>query len=367
MKFGLMAQIQMPRPWGEASERHAFWNAVEQAVHAEAVGFDYYWLTEQHFYVEIGHSASPEMVLAALSQRTTRMRLGFGVILLPLHHPFLVAERVATLDVLSRGRADFGCGHGTSPYITEGFGVDAAEGREMADESLRAIMAMFKHERFEGFEGKHWKLPPRQVVPRPIQRPHPPLWVAASNIDTFVQAADRGFGVLGVTRVLPEDMKPAVDAYWQGVRTADPASFYGEVANPHAGAFAITACDADDHRGRALACAAARWYYGDNDAELNSLRFGTGKGGRKSVSAVVASRSDDELINDGIVIGGDPDRCSQGVERWADTGLDLTLFQLQVGNATHDDVMRSLDLLGEKVIPRFRERGDAERTEVSGG
>lgn len=359
MQFGLMAQIQIPRPWDETTEREAFWNAVEQAAHAEAVGFDYYWLTEQHFYVEIGHSAAPEMILAALSQRTSHMRLGFGVILLPLHHPFLVAERVATLDVLSRGRADFGCGRGTSPYITEGFGVDAAESREMADESLRAVMAIFKQERFEGFEGKYWTLPPRQVVPRPVQRPHPPLWVAASNIDTFAQAAGRGFGVIGVTRVLPEDMKPAVDAYWQGVRDADPASFYGEVENPHAGAFAIAACDTDDRRGRAHACAAARWYYGDNDAELNNLRFGTARDGRKSVSAVVASRSDDELIAEGIVIGGDPDSCSRGIERWADIGLDLMLLQLQVGNANHDAVMRSLDLLGEKVIPRFRGAGAA--------
>ena len=355
VKFGLMAQIQMPRPWDENTERQAFWNAIKQAAHAEDVGFDYYWLTEQHFYVEIGHSASPEMLLAALSQRTHRIRLGFGVILLPLHHPFLVAERVATLDVLSNGRADFGCGRGTSPYITEAFGVDAVEGREMADESLRAILSIFKHERFEGFEGKYWNLPPRQVVPQPIQRPHPPLWVAASNIDTFAHAAEKGFGVIGVTRVLPADMKPAVDAYWQAVRDADPEAFYGEVANPHAGAFAIAACNEDDQQGRALACAAARWYYGDNDAELNSLRFGSARGGRKSVSGIVADRSDDELIADGIVIGGAPDSCSRGIELWADIGLDLMLFQLQVGNATHEQVMRSLDLLGEKVLPRFRD------------
>ena len=355
MKFGLMAQIQIPRPWDQSTERHAYWNALEQAVHAESVGFDYYWLTEQHFYVEIGHSASPEMMLAALSQRTHRMRLGFGVILLPIHHPFLVAERVATLDVLCNGRADFGCGRGTAGYIIEGFGVDPGAGRDMADESLRAVMSMFKHERFDGFEGKYWSLPARQVVPRPVQKPHPPLWVAASNVDTFVHAARRGLGVLGVTRIPPEEAKPAVDAYWETARDADPGDFYGEVANPHVGAFAIACCDRDDPVGRAVGCAAARWYYGDNDAELNHLRFGSAAGGRHAVSQVVASRSDDELVADGIVVGGNPDTCSRAIERWVEVGLDHMMFQLQVGNTSHDQVLRSLDLMGEKVLPRFRD------------
>ena len=355
MKFGLMAQIQMPRPWDEVTERQAYWNALEQAVHAEAVGFDYYWLTEQHFYVEIGHSASPEMMLAALSQRTTTIRLGFSVILLPLHHPFLVAERVATLDILSNGRADFGCGRGTAAYINEGFGVDSAEGRAMTDESLRAVMEIFRNERFEGFEGKYWSLPPRQVVPRPLQKPHPPLWTAASNLDTFVHAARKGLGVLGVTRIPPEEAKPAVDAYWETVRDADPKDLYGDVANPHVGAFAIACCDQDNRVGRAVGCAAARWYYGDNDAELNRIRFGSAKEGRKGVSQVVSSRTDDELVADGIVVGGNPDSCSRAIEQWVEVGLDHMLFQLQVGNTTHEQVLRSLDLLGEKVLPRFRD------------
>ena len=114
MKFGLMTQIQMPRPWTETTERQGFWNAIEQVVAAEEAGFDHFWVTEQHFFIEIGHCSQPEMLLAALSQRTKRIRLGFGVVLMPLHNPFYVAERVATLDVLSNGRAEFGAGRGTT-------------------------------------------------------------------------------------------------------------------------------------------------------------------------------------------------------------------------------------------------------------
>ena len=96
----------------------------------------------------------------------------------------MIAERVATLDVLSNGRAEFGTGRGTTPYIVEGLGFDPAKGREVGRESLEAIMKMYDHEMFPGYEGEHFKLPARNVIPRPIQMPHPPLWVAATNLET---------------------------------------------------------------------------------------------------------------------------------------------------------------------------------------
>ena len=348
-----MVQIQMPRPWTETTEREGYWNALDEAVQAENVGFDYFWLTEQHFYVEIGHSVCSDMFLAALSQRTHRMRLGFGVILLPCHHPFHVAEKVATLDILSNGRAEFGFGRGTAPYIVEGFGVEAGDARELANESIQAVLQMFEHERFPGFKGDYFDLPPRQVIPRPIQKPHPPLWVAASNIETWARSAERGVGVIGVTRMPPEEAKPAVQEYWSIIRHADPSGFYGKFPNPHAGAFAITCCDADDRVGREVACAGARWYYGQNDAELNRLRFGSAAG-IKGVLKTVQERTNDQLIEDALVVGGNPDTCSRVIERWAEIGLDQMVFMIKAGNTTHDQVMRSLELLGEKVMPRFR-------------
>jgi alkanesulfonate monooxygenase SsuD/methylene tetrahydromethanopterin reductase-like flavin-dependent oxidoreductase (luciferase family) len=353
MKFGLMAQIQMPRPWTATSEREAYWNALSEAEQGEAVGFDYFWLTEQHFYIEIGHSVCSDMFLAALSQRTERMRLGFGVMLLPCHHPFQVAEKVATLDVLSNGRAEFGFGRGTAPYIVEGFGVDADQARDLSDESIRAVLQMFKHERFPGFKGKYFDLPARQVIPRPVQQPHPPLWVAASNLDSWTRAAERGFGVIGVTRMPPEEVRPAVTDYWATVRDWQPTDCYGSFANPHAGAFAIAYCDEDDRIGREVACSAARWYYGQNDAELNRLRFGSAVG-IQGVMKAVESRTDDELIDDALVVGGNPDTCARVIERWAEIGLDQMVLLMKAGHTTHDQVMRSLDLFGEKVLPRFR-------------
>ncbi len=357
MKFGYMMQLQLPRPWTETTEQEAYTNAIEQAAKAEEVGFNRIWLTEQHFYVEIGHIASPEMLLAAISQRTKTIRLGFGVIVLPCHHPFHVAERVGTLDLLSNGRAEFGVGRGTAGYITEAFGVSGEEAREYADESLRAVLSMFEHERFPGHKGKYFNLPERQVVPRPIQKPHPPLWTAASNLNTWTHAARQGLGVIGVTRVPPEEAKPAVQEYWETIKASGPDDWVGKYANPSAGAFAITCCHDDDAIGRDIATAGARWYYGQNDAELNRLRFGSAAG-IKGVLATVKSRTDTELVDDGMVVGGNADTCSRVVERWAEIGLDQMVFMMQAGHTNHDQVMRSLELIGEKVIPRFRNASD---------
>jgi len=352
MKFGIMTQIQMPRPWTEVTERNAYWNALDQGVAAEQAGFEYFWITEQHFLIEIGHAPAPDMFLAALSQRTTTLRLGLGVVLLPLHNPFKVAERVATLDVLSRGRVEFGTGRGTSSYIVEGFGLDASKGREVGRESLEAILKMYKGEFFEGYHGEHFDLPARHVTPRPIQGPHPPLWIAATNLETYEFAGQQGFGVIGVTRNSHADTKAAVGRYRAAIRNPDRSRQIGKVANENVAVFGIAACHQDDSIGRDIACRAARWYYGDNDAELNHLRFTTA-GGVAKIRERIASLTDGDLVANGMAIGGNPDTVSRQVEKWAETGLDQMIFMIQAGNTTHDQVMRSIELIGRHVIPRF--------------
>src|SRR5882724_5564070 len=229
MKFGLMTQLQIPRPWVETTERYAFWHALDQTVAAEQVGFDHFWITEQHFYAEIGHSSTPDMILAALSQRTRRIRLGYAVVLMPCHNPFYIAERVATLDVLSNGRCEFGAGRGTAAYVVEGLGfnADAESSRVIGREALEAVVQMLEQEHFPGFKSAHFDLPPRQVVPRPIQRPHPPLWYAASNLETFERAGAAGVGVIGVTRYTHAEVRPHVEAYRAAIKAADPARFVG--------------------------------------------------------------------------------------------------------------------------------------------
>jgi alkanesulfonate monooxygenase SsuD/methylene tetrahydromethanopterin reductase-like flavin-dependent oxidoreductase (luciferase family) len=352
MKFGLMTQIQMPRPWGADAEMHAYHNAIAQAEAADANGFHHFWITEQHFFYEIGHSACPDMLLAAISQRTTRIRLGFSVVLMTINNPFAIAERVATLDVLTGGRVDFGMGRGSTPYMVDAFGIGRPEERERADEATQAVMQMFREEKFSGFKGKYFDLPPRHVLPRPIQRPHPPLWAAASNLSSYERAGRQGLGVIGVTRNSVSETRAAIASYRQAIRTADPKGFVGAVANEQVAGFALAFCHEDDRTGRDMACAAARWYNGDNDAELNAVRFATA-GGVDAVVSKFRHRSNDELIEDGMAIGGNPDSICRSVEKWAEAGLDQMIFLLQAGRTTHDQVMRSIDLIGRHVIPRF--------------
>ncbi len=355
VKIGLMTQIQMPRPWGPDAELNAYHDAIVQAEAGEAAGFSHFWITEQHFFSEIGHSACPDMLLSAISQRTSRIRLGFSVILMTVNNPYAIAERVATLDLLSKGRVDFGMGRGSTPYMVEAFGVSRPEERERAGEATKAVMQMFAEEKFSGFKGKHFDLPARDVLPRPIQRPHPPLWAAASNLSSYEWVGRQGLGVIGVTRNSVSETRNAIRTYREAIRSTDPKEFVGVCANEQVAGFALAHCHTDDRVGRDMACAAARWYNGDNDAELNKVRFATA-GGVEGVVSKFRNRTNDELIEDGMAIGGNPDTVSRVVEKWAEAGLDQMIFVLQAGRTTHDQVLRSIELIGKHVIPRFESK-----------
>ncbi len=354
MKFGLMTQIQMPLPWAGDAEVLAYRHAIDQAAAAEAAGFGYFWMTEQHFFREIGHSPCPDMLLAAVAERTSRLRLGFAVLLMTVHNPFVLAEKVATLDVLSQGRVELGMGRGSTPYMVQPLGVAASTSHAVAQEATEAMLLMFEAEQFPGYQGRHFDLPARYVVPRPVQRPHPPLWIAASNFATYEQAARLGVGVIGVTRNSVSETRSAIARYRETIR-ADRSGFIGRYPNEQVAAFALTCVHQDDRMGRDIACAAARWYNGDNDAELNHVRFATA-GGLEAVRAKFRSRSNDELIADGMAIGGNPDTVCRAVEQWAEAGLDQMIFVLQAGRTTHEQVMQSIALIGEQVIPRFADR-----------
>jgi alkanesulfonate monooxygenase SsuD/methylene tetrahydromethanopterin reductase-like flavin-dependent oxidoreductase (luciferase family) len=144
-------------------------------------------------------------------------------------------------------------------------------------------------------------------------------------------------------------VKPHVDAYRAAIRNAKPV---GRFVNNQVGAFAVGLVHDDDRTGKQLGCAAARFYYGDNDAELNKVRFGSSEG-VAAIKSRMASYTDDDMIESGMAIGGNADSVCRQVERWAETGLDQMIFMLQIGRTTHDQVLRAIELIGEKVIPRF--------------
>ena len=198
MKFGVFYEHQLPRPWGEGDELRLFQDALEQVELADRLGFDSAWEVEHHFLEEYSHSSAPEVFLAACSQRTKRIRLGHGIVLMPpgYSHPAKIASRIATLDLVSNGRVDFGTGESASRLELEGYGIDPAEKKAMWREATEQVCNLLVMDPYPGYEGKYFSMPCRNLVPKPVQKPHPPLWVACSNRNTILEAARLGIGAL---------------------------------------------------------------------------------------------------------------------------------------------------------------------------
>mgnify|MGYP003694051391 CR=1 FL=1 len=184
------------------------------------MGFDTVWFVEHHFLTSFSMSPCPEVIFGALSQLTKRIRLGFGVVILPYHHPVRVAERVAMVDHMSGGRVEFGTGR-SAPYEQMGMGIDPRNTRAMWEESLRMIPKIWEDGLFSA-DGQFWKVPPRDVRPKPYQKPHPPIWVAALQPATYELAAELGIGVMALSVAAPSYLAPAHQAV-QGARATRQA------------------------------------------------------------------------------------------------------------------------------------------------
>src|ERR687891_199103 len=247
MRFSLFYEHQLPRPWTDDSERRLLEDALEQIVVAERAGFDCIWEVEHHFLEEYSHSSAPEVFLAAASQRTERIRLGHGIIQVSpaVNHPARVAERVATLDLVSGGRVELGTGEGSSQIELGGFGVDRETKRAQWQEGLDAITRMLVEEPFAGYDGEFVSMPPRNVIPKPKQRPHPPLWVACSRRETIQLAARNGIGALSFSFVEPEQAKEWVDSYYDLIASDEclPAGF---AVNPNFAVVLPMMCHPDE-------------------------------------------------------------------------------------------------------------------------
>ncbi|MED5221165.1 MAG: LLM class flavin-dependent oxidoreductase, partial [Actinomycetota bacterium] len=229
MKVGLFYEHQIARPWGEGDEHRLFKDALDQVELADRLGFDHVWEVEHHFLEEYSHSSAPEVFLAAASQRTSRIRLGHGVVLLPgaYNHTARVVERINTLDLLSDGRVDFGTGESSSNAELDGFGVDRDTKRDQWLDHIEAATRMMVEEPFAGWDGPWLQMPPRNVVPKPFQRPHPPLWVACTQRETIRLAAAKGIGALSFGFVEPGEAEEWVGEYYDIIRSdaCVPAGF----------------------------------------------------------------------------------------------------------------------------------------------
>lgn len=352
MKFGIFYEHQIPRPWTATSEYEHFQNALTQVEIADQCGYDYAWQVEHHFLEEYSHGSSPTAFLAAASQRTKDIRLGHGVFQLTTNHPIRIAEQVANLDLLSGGRVDLGTGEGAGPTELHPFGARVREKRDIYEEGFRAMLPCFTSSDY-GFEGKYWQWPNRNVLPKPLQLPHPPLWVACSNINTIMYAAKRGIGALGFQFATPEGAKAWVHKYYNIISSDEVEKLCNYDMNPNIAVVSGFMCADTDEEARAKA---EGWTFFVFCLEYNGTH--TYEPGTVNLWEEYQEwrRSDkaQKTFETGLI--GSPDTIRKKLREFEKAGIDQIILLNQSGKTSHEDICNSLKLFAEEVMPEFHER-----------
>ena len=360
MKFGLLYEVRIAKPWHERSEYEVFQEIMEQSQLAEELGIEYVWGVEHHFSSEASHSSAPEVWLAALSQRTKRIRLGFAVILLPFpfNHPVRAAERAATLDLVSGGRVEVGTGRSYSARELEGFGIDPADARPMWEEAVHMLPKMWTQETFS-WNGKYFKVPERPILPKPMQKPHPPMWVACTQPDTFTIAGQYGLGCLCGVAYGKEELSRRVGLYRQAVKQATPV---GAFVNNQVGFFTQMYCGETDNHARNEAGEALLFtkQFGRKYSEEWKARADQNLGAysyyaKRDISKDQQRRADVDLaVKEGGSLMGSPDTIIRQIREFEAMGADQVLMLVQMGKITHQQIMASLRRFGKHVAPAFQ-------------
>jgi alkanesulfonate monooxygenase SsuD/methylene tetrahydromethanopterin reductase-like flavin-dependent oxidoreductase (luciferase family) len=382
VRFGIFYEHQNPRPWtGERTDHQLLKDALEQVVLADKIGIDHVWQVEHHFLEEYSHGSAPEVFLAAAAMRTERIRLGHGIVQIPprVNHPARVAERVATLDLIADGRVDFGTGESSSGAELGGFLVDRNLKRAMWEDAMDAIARMFVEVPFAGWNSELFTMPPRNVVPKPLQQPHPPLWVACSRRETIHLAARNGIGALSFSFVEPEDAGKWVDEYYS-IIASDECMPVGFAVNPNVAVVLPMMIHEDEATAIERGIDGAH-FFGYSLAHYYGL--GDHQPGRTSVwDEFLANRDQRGFARDlitpdaaplavkimqaglGSLRGaiGSADQVLDLCRRYEAVGVDQVIFVLQAGPNKHEHIMDSLQLFGDKVLPHFTEdREERER------
>jgi alkanesulfonate monooxygenase SsuD/methylene tetrahydromethanopterin reductase-like flavin-dependent oxidoreductase (luciferase family) len=367
MQFALFYEIPVPRPWTPDAELEAYRNTIEQAVAGERFGWDAFWTVEHHFLEEYSHCSNPEVLYGAIAARTERMRLAYGVRLMPkpYNHPVRTAESTAVLDLISGGRVDVGTGRSSTRAELEGFGINPHETRQMWVEAIEALVACWTEDETE-LDGEYWQMPKRRVLPKPLQAPHPPLWGATSSEDGHRQVGSMGLGLCSfAVGVPPEEVAEKIAIYKDAVsRCTEPV---GKFVNPRAATFTMTLCGPDRDTAHAAARESFEWYpkagarligsVAEWMAERNQDLGNYGYAGdlrRIDDEGLLDLLSFEYLVDSGACVVGTPDDCAAMCRRYEEAGVDLLLCLVNPYKIPHDTVMQTIELMGTEVIPRFR-------------
>ena len=396
MKFGLFYELQLPKPagheqWDPDDEKRIYHEMLDQVELADSLGFDYVFEVEHHFLEEYSHSSAPEMVMAALSQRTKNIRLGHGIVLMPpgYNHPARVAERIGALDLLSNGRVEFGTGESASEMELGGYNVERGYKKAMWEECTREAANMMVQTPYQGFQGEFFSMPPRNVIPKPMQNPHPPLWVAASRRETTMLAARFGMGSLGFGFETPDELAERTNEYYRIIR--EECYPIGHAVNPALAVLTTFMMGSSDQEalersanGPAFFSHSLGYYYNpitggkhqpgekniydsflEANKKQNTISSQTGfikeEDIRKDEPDEEVQRALYRAARSGTAVGT-VDRVNETLKTYEENHLDVMIFVAQCGDRKHEHIMESIELFGKELLPEYKARHESDHT-----
>ena len=367
MKFGLFYELSVPRPWTRESERIVYNNALEQVKLADELGFDQVWAVEHHFLEEYSHCSAPELFLTACAMVTKNIRVGHGIVVCvpEFNHPIKIAERTAVLDLLSGGRLEVGTGRSATWTELGGFQAHPDTTKKSWDEFVRCLPKMWTTETFS-YEGEFWSMPPRTILPKPYQKPHPPLWVAVTSAGTDLDAADRGLGSLGLTFAGFAEQEQKIKEYRRRIQLCNPV---GDFVNEQVNTVNFLFCHEDDAAGSRIGQHMATTF-NYLASQLVSAREAFPSKSYKSLGLLpqlrrqaVGPDSQGEGA-EGLALGN-PERILRAVKRWESVGVDRINFLLNcMEEISQEQVLKSLRLFAREVMPHFQHTGTPAATPV---
>ncbi len=355
MKFSVFFEMQISEPTRER-EAQLFRDCLEQAVLADHLGYHSVWEVEHHGLYEYSHSSAPEIFLSFVAARTQRIRIGHGVTLTPFryNHPIRIAERIATLDILSGGRVDWGSGKSASQVEQKAFESDIPNLHAQWAEALEIIPRMWAEDVFS-HEGRFFKIPPTQVVPKPVQQPHPPMFAACTKPDSAAAVGALGVGALNFAVGDDAFLAEKVIEYRRAVAKAEPRG------RKKTEWFACTppclvldddfeACRYGLRGARFFAEALGQYYFGSH-RPTGRLPIARDFLPDAEIREVMAHRTAEGSQMTAIV--GDPKAAREMIGRFVTAGVDELILVMQMGTVPHELAMRSLRTFAEKVMPHF--------------
>jgi len=358
MKFGLFYEISVPRPWTRETERTVYNNALEQVKLADELGFDQVWAVEHHFLEEYSHCPAPELFLTACAMVTKKIRVGHGIVVCvpEFNHPIKIAERTATLDILSGGRLEVGTGRSATWTELGGFRSDPDITKKSWDEFVRCLPKMWTQETYS-YQGEFWSMPERCIIPKVYQKPHPPMWVAVTSPGTELDAADRGLGSLGLTFGQFAEQEKRIAEYRRRIQLCDPV---GDFVNDQVSTVNFLYCNEDDEKARATGRRMADTF-NYLASQLISAREAYPSRSYPSLGLLPQLRRQatgpdaNEQAGEGLGLGG-PERIIRAMKKWEAVGVDRVNFLLNTLEIIpQEDVLASLRLFAKEVMPAFRD------------